>query len=227
MSTGFTEAPKSGLLAHAPRQLIERLSEIAKAETFGAGAVVVEQGDPGEAAYFIENGLLEVSVRSSDGKNLALDLLQPGDVVGEIALFDDGPRTATITAKTDARLLRLSRHDLAASLANEPEMVLALLEVAGKRMRWLTQQIHEQAFLSLQERLARKILHLTRQEDGQTNDTLKMAQGELAEFLAVTREAVSKTLTGWKDSGLIDLKRGKLIILDRAELRMMAGFSFF
>lgn len=227
MPSLLSGVPKSGLFAQASPNLIEGLGRIVTAEVFQPDSKVFSQGDPGDAAYFIESGQLEVSVLSADGKKLSLDILQSGDVVGEIALFDDGPRTATITARKASRLLRLSRADLGKALGKDPGLAMEMLEIAGKRLRWLSQQIHEQAFLTLQERMARKILHLTRTGDGDPIEILDMAQGELAEFLAVTREAVSKTLTSWKQSGLIDLKRGKLIILDRPGLRLRAGLSFF
>lgn len=207
--------------------MLAGLGQIATLKTLDAGEELFAQGDRADAVYFIATGNLDVSVVAADGKKLSLDILQAGDVVGEIALFDDGARTATITARTSARLWRLPRSQLQAAVQKDPEIALDLLALAGKRMRWLTQQIHEQAFLSLEERLARKILHLTSYENGITSDTLAMPQGELAEFLAVTREAVSKTLTSWKQQGVIELGRGKLVILDRAAVRMRAGFGFF
>ena len=221
------DLPKAGVLAFASRRLLDFLGQIATLQALETGEELFAQGDSADAVFFIETGLLEVSVVAADGKKLSLDILQPGDVVGEIALFDDGPRTATITARETARLWRLPRVPLQNALRRDPEFALDLLALAGKRMRWLTQQIHEQAFLGLEERLARKILHLTSHENGETVDTLEMPQGELAEFLAVTREAVSKILAGWKQQGLIELGRGKLVILDRAEVRMRAGFGFF
>lgn len=221
------DLPKSGLFAFASVGLMRQLGTIATLQHFREGTEVFAQGDPGDAMYFIDRGQLEVSVLTPDGRKMSLDILKDGDVVGEIALLDEGVRTATITAKTESRLWRLSRGDLRAAIADDPELSLELLGLAGKRMRWLTRQIHEQAFLSLQERLAAKILHLTTTaEDGET-DTLCMSQSEIADFLAVTREAVSKTLTGWKQSGVIKLGRGRVIILDRDALRLMAGLQFF
>ena len=221
------ELPKSGLFAFASARLLEQLGSIATLHHFSAGAEVFAQGDPGDAMYFIDEGRLEVSVISPDGRKLSLDILKDGDVVGEIALLDEGLRTATITARTHSRLWRLSRKDLKVAIAEDPELSMELLVLAGKRLRWLSRQIHEQAFLSLQERLAAKILHLTSESDDEDTDTLYMSQSELADFLAVTREAVSKALTGWRQNGAIELGRGKLTILDRDALRMIAGVHFF
>ncbi|MDA8584741.1 Crp/Fnr family transcriptional regulator [Rhodobacteraceae bacterium] len=225
-STTRIGLPKSGLFAHASPRLVERLSDIASPRHLDAGAELFCHGDPADAVYFIEDGQLDVSILTSDGRKLSLDILQAGDVVGEIALFDDGARTATITAKTDVKLRRLSRRDMETMVMDTPELALDLLALAGSRMRWLTQQVQEQALLTLQERLARKILHLTT-TGAQTTDSLVMSQAELAEFLAVTREAVSKTLTVWKQSGVIELSRGRMEIRDRAAIRIMAGVSFF
>ncbi len=221
------DLPKSGLFAFASVQLLRQLGSIATLQHFKAGTEIFAQGDPGDAMYFIDEGHLEVSVMAADGRKLTLDILKDGDVVGEIALLDEGLRTATITARTPCRLWRLSRGDLKSAIANDPELALELLGLAGKRLRWLTRQIHEQAFLSLQERLAAKVLHLTSEGEDDDLDTLYMSQSELADFLAVTREAVSKTLTVWKQNGVIELGRGKLVVLDRDALRLMAGLHFF
>ena len=177
----------------------------------GAGARVL---------FAILDGALEFSILSGDGRKLALDIMGPGAVFGEIAFFDPGPRTATVTAIRATRVCRLRHADLLIALGDNPDLGADLLRLAGQRMRWMGQQLTEQVFLPLPGRLARKLLHLAAEDAG--DEPIPLSQAELAEFVGATREAVSKTLAGWKRAGVIGAGRGGVTILDRAALAALA-----
>ena len=88
--------PRTGLLRHAPVRVLEGLDRLAVPVALEAEAILFEQGDDGDALFALDAGTLEVSVQSADGRKLTLDVVQPGNLIGEIALFDpnrDGPRT--------------------------------------------------------------------------------------------------------------------------------------
>lgn len=213
--------PQNGFLAEASDSLRAVLEKIARDIKLAPSEMLFEQGDEAEALYAVVNGLLEVSVISMDGRKLALNVLRPGSVFGEIALFDPGERTATVTALESAVVLRIRYSDLVTEIRKEPDLAIDLIRLAGQRMRWMDQQLNEQVFLPMPTRLARKILYLTA---GQSDSPAKLAlsQSELAEFVGATREAVSKTLSGWKKKGVIDAARGGLTVKDRAALQVLA-----
>jgi CRP-like cAMP-binding protein len=98
---------------------------------------------------------------------------------------------------------------------------LELARMAASRLRWVSQQLHEQVFLPLPARLARKLLHLAPEE----NTTLHMSQNELADFVGATREAVSKTLKHWEQDGVIALGRQKVTISDNSALKALSGID--
>jgi CRP-like cAMP-binding protein len=211
--------PDTGFLSGASAPLREMLDSQASDIRLSQGEVLFEQGDTGDALYAITEGALEFSILSAAGRKLTLDLMRPGAIFGEIALFDPGPRTATVTATEPSRLRRLRNRDILSQIRQYPDLAGDLLRLAGQRMRWMNAQLNEQVFLPMPVRLARKLLYLS-PEGG--NDRLGLSQSELAEFVGATREAVSKTLSNWKRNGIIEINRGALQILDRKALALLA-----
>ncbi|MBO9450042.1 Crp/Fnr family transcriptional regulator [Tropicibacter sp. R16_0] len=217
----MTSLPETGFLAQASDRLKAMLSSQATEIDLDRGAVLFEQGDDGDALYAITQGSLEFSILSQNGRKLSLDLMGPGAIFGEIALFDPGPRTATVTAIDPAKVLRVRSSDVLAQIQKHPELAGDLIRLAGQRMRWMGQQHNEQVFLSVPTRLARKLLHLA-SVDAACPETINLSQTELAEYVGATREAVSKTISGWKRMGVLEATRGALIIRDLDALRDLA-----
>jgi CRP-like cAMP-binding protein len=215
--------PRTGIFDDDAQQAFASIATFGTYQTLIAGDILFEQGDEGDTLYRIESGALEVSVLSSEGRKLFLELMLPGEFVGEIALLDPGTRTATITAREDTKLLRIARSDLVKANEANPQIGLDLAAIAARRLRWISQQLHEQVFLPLPARLARKILHLVHEDDASA--TLRMSQNELADFVGATREAVSKTLKGWELDEVIVLGRQKLTIRDREALYALSGLD--
>ena len=211
--------PQTGFLSGISQGLKQMLESQATKVRLNTGEVLFEQGDAGDALFAITDGALEFSILSAAGRKLSLDIMRPGAVFGEIALFDPGDRTATATALEPSRVLRLRNRDVLTQILRHPELAGDLLRLAGQRMRWMGNQYNEQVFLAMPVRLARKLLHLTPETgDGK----LALSQSDLAEFIGATREAVSKTLAAWRRGGVIEITRGGVTILDRAALHGLA-----
>ncbi|PRY25128.1 Crp/Fnr family transcriptional regulator [Aliiruegeria haliotis] len=178
-----------------------------------AGAVLFEQGDHDDRLFILDEGTLEIGVLTAAGRKLSLSRLDAGAVFGEIAIFDPGPRTARAKALSNCRLRMIGQDALLRELTHSPEIALALLRVAGQRMRLMNQQVQDQVFLPPTPRLAAQLLLLA-----DTKDTIRMSQAELADYVGATREHVSKTLAEWRRGNLVDVGRGRIRLLDRAEL---------
>ena len=212
---------KTGFLSEASDALIDMLDDLATEIRLAPGDVLFEQGDEARELYALVSGALEISVLSMDGRKLALNVLRSGALFGEIALFDPGERTATVTASEPSILRRIRYDDVLERIRKEPELAIDLIQLAGQRMRWMDRQLNEQVFLPMPSRLARKILYLTDRPDT-GSATLALSQAELAEFVGATREAVSKTLSSWKRMGVVTSARGKLSVVDRNALQALA-----
>ncbi|MFK7761895.1 MAG: Crp/Fnr family transcriptional regulator [Roseobacter sp.] len=216
-----SELPQTGFLAHASKDLSRLLNSVATEVDLDEGEVLFEQGDVGDALYAIVSGTLEFSILSREGRKLSLDVMRPGALFGEIALFDPGTRTATVTALEASRVRGVKNADILHAIREAPDLGIDLIQLAGERMRWMSSQLNEQVFLPMPARLARKILYLTVDGAGHLS-LLTLSQAELAEFVGATREAVSKTLSLWKRAGVIDATRGGVRVLDRNALQVMA-----
>ncbi|WP_377188822.1 Crp/Fnr family transcriptional regulator [Ruegeria meonggei] len=217
----MTAFPDSGFLSEASDRLKAMLSAQAKEITLKRGETLFEQGDEGDALYAILEGTLEVSFLAMSGRKLSLTLMRPGEVFGEIALFDSGPRTATIAAADPSRVLRVRQGDVMNQIRQHPDLAVDMIRLAGLRMRWMGSQLNEQVFLPMPIRLARKLLHLSELQDDPTK-RITLSQSELAEFVGATREAVSKTISTWKRDNVVEASRGGLMIQDFDALRELA-----
>ncbi len=213
--------PNSGFLSEASEELRAMLAAQATEITLDRGDVLFEQDDEGDALYAILSGALEVSFLASSGRKLSLTMMRPGEVFGEIALFDSGPRTATVTAAEPSKVLRVRQKDMMAQIREHPDLAVDLIRLAGLRMRYMGAQLNEQVFLPMPIRLARKLLHLAGQQDSPTA-RITLSQSELAEFVGATREAVSKTISTWKRNNVVEASRGGLQIHDFDALRQLA-----
>lgn len=212
----------TGFLGSASPALRDLMTALAIQRVMTKGEVLFEQGDLGDTLYAVISGSLEVSIISANGRKLSLNVMRQGAIFGEICLFDPGVRTATVTALEKSSIVGIRNADVLKALRDTPNLHSDMIQLAGKRLRWMDSQLSEQVFLPLPARLARKILHLT-SEGLVKADTLKMSQSELAEFVGASREIVSKTLSMWKADGLIDISRGSLVVRDRESLASIAS----
>jgi CRP-like cAMP-binding protein len=212
---------KAGFLADASDALHGVLRTLAREVRLAPHEVLFEQGDLGDALFAVQSGRLEISVVSEDGRRLVLDVMRRGAILGEIALFDPGPRTATATAVVETRLFRITNRDMMAAISRSPDLAADMIRLAGQRMRAMNRQITEQALLPLGARLARKLIYLAADESGD-GVLLPMSQATLAEFVGGSREQVSKTLNEWKRAGILEVTRMGIRVCDPAALASMA-----
>ena len=178
-----------------------------------AGEVLFAQDDFDDRLYVLDEGLLEVHVYSSSGRKLSLNLLRPESVFGEIAMFDPGPRTAGIAAIEDSKVRWIGKKTVLDAIADAPHLAAELMSLAGKRMRWLSEQVEQQVFLPPAARLAAKVLYLS-----EATGEITMSQAQLANYVGVTREVVSKLLKEWESENLVALGRGRIKIVEKKSL---------
>ncbi|MHC4393271.1 MAG: Crp/Fnr family transcriptional regulator [Planctomycetota bacterium] len=193
------------------------------------GAALFRAGDPGDAAYVIASGQLAVTALSEQGREVLLQLMVPGEMVGELALLDGRPRSATVTAREPVELFVLERTDFLQCLREQPEIALALLKVLSERVRRLSGAFEDSVLLDLRTRLARKLLALTttfgRPEEGSLRIDVPLTQQALGEMIGATRESVNKWLRSFAALGVLTSRRGVVTILDRAALEEIAALD--
>ncbi|MGH8250957.1 MAG: Crp/Fnr family transcriptional regulator [Steroidobacteraceae bacterium] len=200
---------------------LERVASLAVQRSFRSGAVVFSQGDPGDALYAIVSGRIRISAGAADGKELFLNIMEPGDSFGEIALLDGGARTASATATAPTELLSIRREHFTALLAREPGVALELLRLCGERLRWTSGQVEDTWLLDAPARLAKRLLSLAELHGKRAGNSvrLQISQEDLASFLGVSRQVVNQYLQTWKGRGWVDLGRGAITVRDEGAIR--------
>ena len=177
---------------------------------------IFAKGDPGDCMYAILKGRVSVETESEDAKVMLLNLLDAGDVFGEIAMLDGGERTASVTAIQTGELLRIDRRDFLPFLERHPSLSIRLMVVLCARLRWTSGIIEDTVFLDVPRRLAKRILFLMRtygrpSAEG-TRITEFISQEDLAHMLGVSREIVNKTLRSFQKSDAVTYSNGYIIV---------------
>ncbi len=210
------------LFAQLSSEDLARLAGLARTQRDTREHVIFNEGDPGTAFYMIARGRVKIAQSSPDGKERTLALLGPGDVFGELALLDGGPRSADAVVVEDAELLVVPRQGFLAFVMEHPQVAMSLLVVLSQRLRHTNLLVHDAAFFDVRGRLARVLLELAR-ADGETGPggalvCPQLTQSELASMVGVTRESINKWLRYYERSGTLTRRRGRLVVLDPQRL---------
>lgn len=202
------------------------LAEIAERtipRRYRKGSVVFVQGEPGERCFVIVSGTVKISAYHPDGREAVLAVLGPGDVLGELALFEQSPRSADAAVLEDAELLSIDAKSLSEAILAHPEIGLALLNVLGLRIRQTNEAFQDIAFFDVPGRVARRLAdladtHGVEAAEGVLID-IALSQESLAQMVGATRESVNKALALLKRRGLVARTGRRYIVSDVSRLR--------
>ena len=186
------------------------------------GQVLFNEGERGERLYIITDGKMKLGHTSSDGRESVLAVLGPGELLGELSLFDPGPRTATATALTETSLMGLGHNALRPWLTGRPEVAEALLQALALRLRRTNEQMADLVFSDVPGRVAKTLLELGEKFGRPLPDgihvTHDMTQEELAQLVGASRETVNKALADFAARGWIRLESRSVILIDPERL---------
>jgi CRP-like cAMP-binding protein len=162
-------------------------------------------------------GRLRVSSASAEGRAIAFRVVEPVEVVGEIAALDGGARTADVVAVEDSTVHRVPRAAWMAAMKAQPELALATIRLVCRRLRDTSADLERVATQRVPARLAALLLKLAGdygrpQPDGAVLLPMRLSQTELSMLIASTREAVNKQFAAWREAGLIDVRAGHIVI---------------
>lgn len=201
---------------------IDALVRTAQRRKFRAWEVLFRRGDAGDGVFAIISGQVCVFADTASGDEAVIALRGPGEVVGEMALLDDLPRSASARAQTDVEAAWVSREQFEAWLVAHPAAAREMLTALAQRLREATDQLAEISLLSIETRLARRLwAEFSRQAKGEpaAGERLHLSQGQLAALLGVTRESVNKHLGRLRLTGAVATDAGAIVLTDPAALR--------
>ncbi len=215
--------PPNALLSFCSQAELEDLLSRASVQPVKAGATILAQGEEGDSLVILLAGDARVCMVAANGREIVLDYVGPGAVLGEIALLDGEPRTASVNALGPVRLLRLSRPAFEAFIERHPRLAIRMMRVMARRLRQANDTIENDRAFASGPRLARYLKRLT---DGDaTKLRHDLSQSELGNFVGISREHVNRQLAAWADAGVIALDQGRITVLDRRYLDEVAANS--
>jgi len=188
--------------------------------------VLFREGDEGDRVYVVIDGKIKLGRTSQDGRENLLAILGPGQMFGELSLFDPGPRSATATAVTDTALLGLGHADLLPWLTGRPEVSRGLLLQLASRLRRSNDTLADLVFSDVPGRVAKILLELSVRFGAPADEGIRVAhdltQEELAQLVGASRETVNKALADFASRGWIRLEQRSVVLLDVERLRRRA-----
>ena len=217
--------PEGSLLAACDAEQLDDLLARTKLEFAAKRETLIHQGDPGDSAIILVTGTARVNMVSANGREIVLDYLRPGTVIGEIALLDGGERTATVTMVEDGSIMRLSRTECEDFITNNPGVALSMLQEMARRLRQMNMTVESDRAFSAGPRLARYLQRLTDEEAASQKLKIDVSQSELGNFVGISRENINRQLSAWADAGLIELEQGKIRIIDCEALWEIAAMG--
>jgi CRP/FNR family transcriptional regulator, cyclic AMP receptor protein len=195
--------------------------------TLARGAVLFNEGEPGDRLYVIGDGKIKLGTTSTDGRETLLAILGPGEMFGELSFFDPGPRTSTATALTRAKLVSTGHGDLEPWLEGHPEVAAALLRALAHRLRRNNETLSDLVFSDVPGRVAKALLDLARRfgetnPDGSVHVVHDLTQEELAQLVGASRETVNKALADFQNRGWLRIEQRGVQLLDLDRLNRRA-----
>lgn len=183
------------------------------------GEMILLEGEPAEAMYFLVSGAAKVFKTSVEGKEQILTILRPGDSFNDVSVFDDGMNLASVQAMTQVQLYGLRKNVIMAFLKEHPKVAFSIIRVLAGRVRQLAALVEDLSFRHVTSRVAKILLEYA--ADDAVPGT-RLTQQEMANMAGTAREVVARSIKALEDEGLITLNRHKITINNREKLARMA-----
>jgi CRP/FNR family transcriptional regulator len=217
------------LLARVPifstleREDLERIARLAVPRSFAAGQVVFREGDASDTCYVVHTGHTRAVHEHGDGRTITLATFGPGEIFGELALFEDELRSATVEALQDTSVVAVLGPDMRRLMTEHPQLALRLATALARRLRESNERLARRSFQSVQSRVAAVLGELVEQvraervEAGESGDgdvPIVATQSDLAKLAGSSRESASRFLAVLERAGVISQGRGRLVVHD-------------
>jgi CRP/FNR family transcriptional regulator len=201
---------------------LERVAEVAVPRRFQSGETVFREGDHSDTCYIVRSGHARALREHSDGRSIALATFGPGDIFGELAMFDSDQRSATVEAVDATDAVAILATDMHRLLRQHPDIAIKLIQALGRRLRETNERLARQSFQTVQSRVAAVLAQLVanaRAEGAPDKDVLiTSTQADLAQLAGSSRESASRFLAVLERAGVITQGRGRLTVHDPAAL---------
>lgn len=206
---------------------MEALANITHMGRASAGQPLFLPDDPSDKVFLLKEGRVKISKVSEEGKELTLAILEQGEIFGELALIDEGPRETIAEALVDTFICVIGRQDFEKLLEKKPNVALKVTKLIGLRRRAIEAKVEDLVFRDVSSRLAKLLLELadtygTKVSNG-TRIDVKLTHQEIANLIGSTRETTTATLNELRRRGFIEMEKRRLIVVDQSGLETLAA----
>jgi len=199
---------------------------LARVRRFEKDTLIFNQGDAAARAHVLVEGSVRISQSGSDGAQVVVRFIAPGETFGTVALFTDGRYPAEAFATADAIDVSWSEGDLRELLGRYPQIALNVIHIIGKRLKEAQERVRELATQRAEQRVAHALLRLARQAGQSTSEgtaiTFPLRRKDVADISGTTLHTASRILTGWERVGLVRSRNQRLVIRKSSELLRIA-----
>jgi CRP/FNR family transcriptional regulator, cyclic AMP receptor protein len=217
----------SPLFAALPREALDDIVHQSTEKFVRRGQTVFQKGDAGSYLVAVLNGRVRISATSPEGREITLNMIDSGEVFGEIALLDGKPRSADATALEDSNLVLVERRHFLPHLLSSNMLALRVIDVLCERLRDTSETLGNFGMLDLPGRLARKLLSLAAAygtpATGRVRLNIRLSHTDLGRFVGSSRESVNKQMRAWEDEGIVARDGGRIVVCQPNALRHIAG----
>lgn len=194
---------------------ISLLTDRAAVRSYSKGAIIVNEGDEGTSLFVILSGSVKTFLSDENGKEVVLSTQGAGEYFGDLALFDDEPRSASVMALEPCKVMIITKAQLREAIKEDPDIGFSLLHGLAKRVRILTENVRTMALLDVFGRLVRTLYMLAEEKDGALVVDQRLTQQELANRIGASREMVSRIMHDLTEGGYLSIKSKRITILKK------------
>jgi CRP/FNR family transcriptional regulator len=210
------------IFASLSEEDLTAVAAVSISRTFRAGEVVFREGDGGDTCYIVRSGLARAVRQHSDGRSITLSHFGAGDIFGELAMFDEEPRSATVDVLDAAEVVAIPGRDMQRLMREYPEIAVKLNTALAQRLRATNERLARQSFQTVQSRVAAVLAQMVASargvNGGESDVVITLTQADLAKLAGSSRESASRFLATLERSGVISQGRGRLTVHDPGAL---------
>ena len=202
------------LFASIPEDQLRLLAMVVTRKSAPRSTTIMAGGDPTDSLYIVLSGRLKVMMSDAEGKEVILSILGPGEFFGEMGLIDDEPRSATVITIEPCELLSVAKRDFKKALVENFEMTQAVMRGLVRRLREADRKIGSLALLDVYGRVARLLLDMAENVDGEKVVTKRLPKQDIAKMIGASREMVSRVMKDLQTGGYIEMRGSTIVLRD-------------
>ena len=202
------------LFASFPEDQLRMLTTMVTRRSASRSTTIMAGGDATDSLYIVLSGRLKVMMSDSDGKEVILSILGPGEFFGEMGLIDDEPRSASVVTIEPCELLSISKRDFKKCLLENSDMSMAVMRGLVRRLREADRKIGSLALLDVYGRVARLLLDMSETVDGEKIVTKRLPKQDIAKMIGASREMVSRVMKDLQMGGYIEMRGSNIVLRD-------------